>query len=445
MARRQVAVDGMIGNCTRGWIRLAAKTLPVLPGKIYDQKTLDLLFGTCWITYFISYLGRLNYAASMVEIGADMNYATSMLGLIATIMFVCYGAGQLIGGIIGDYLPPRVMALCGVAISALCNLAAGLSGSYLLLAVVWGVNGLAQSLIWSPILRLFSMYMPEQALYKACVNIQSSCAVGTCLTYLLTAGIVALSGWRVIFLFSGILLAAAAVWWQIAIRRVERYDEQHGKQTASQTAAPEETAAKPANLWKLMLTSGALGTLLPIVAMGMLKDGVVTWMPEYASGNFGTSSAFSIFITAFLPLVNLCGVYIITPLRKKMPNEQSIAVLMFGVGGAAIAALMLAGSKSLLLTVVLFAIVTSCTTGCNTALISLMPTAFVRYGRTSASVGILNACCYVGSALSGYGIGLLAEKGGWSSVQILWLVCCAASVLICLALAPVWKRFKEQK
>ena len=77
---------------------VAAKTLPALPGKIYDRKTLNLLFGTCWITDFISYLGRLNYAASMVEIGADMGYSTSMLGLIATIMFICYGAGQLVGG-----------------------------------------------------------------------------------------------------------------------------------------------------------------------------------------------------------------------------------------------------------------------------------------------------------------------------------------------------------
>lgn len=421
---------------------MAVKSAPVMPGKIYDQKMLHLLFGTCWVVYFLSYMGRLNYAASMVEIGADMGYSTSMLGLISTIMFICYGAGQLAGGIVGDYLSPRIMAFTGVAISAAGNIIAGFSQNFVLLAIIWGVNGLGQSLIWSPMVRLFSMYMPQQVLYKALVNIQSSCAIGTCATYLLTAGLIALSGWRTMFFLSGILLAAAAVWWHFSISKVERFSAEFGHHSSDEAEAPA-AASSSQSLWKLFLASGVIATLLPVMGMGLLKDGVMTWVPEYAVGSFGASPAFSIFLTAFLPLVNLSGVYIITPLRKKMPNEQHIAALMFALAGVAVLLLMLVGSKSLALTILLFAIVTSCMTGCNTALISLMPAAFVRWGRTSAAVGVMNAFCYVGSALSGYGIGLLAEKAGWGGAQILWLAACGAGALICLVVAPIWQRFKK--
>ncbi len=427
---------------------MTASTAGKTPAKIYNMSILHLLFGTCWATYFLSYMGRLNYAASMVEIGADMGYTTSMLGLVATIMFISYGVGQLIGGILGDYLPPKVMALCGTVVSAACNLIVAFSGNFTLLAVAWGVNGLAQSLIWSPILRLFSMYMPDGVLYKSLVNIQSSCALGTCVTYLLAAGLVAISGWRTMFFVSGGLLAAVSVWWFVAIGKVERFSASLPAPVSATAAAPAAAQADgPApkgSLWQILWSSGVILTLIPMAAMGILRDGVMTWVPEYAVGSFGASPAFSIFLTAFLPLLNLSGVYAITPLRKKMSNEQHIAALMFGIAGAAVAGLVLFGGKNLILTILLFAIITSAMTGCNTAIISLMPAAFTKWGRTSASGGILNAFCYVGSAVSGYGIGLLAEKAGWGAAQVFWLASCGLGLLICLFVAPWWKRFKEK-
>lgn len=426
---------------------MASKALPVQPGKIHNKKITTLLFITCWVTYFLSYMGRYNYAAAMVAVGADMGYSTSQLGLVATMLFVTYGVGQVVGGIAGDYLSPRTMAFCGVGISAVCNIIAGSSQSYGMLLVAWGFNGAAQSLIWLPILNLFSMYMPEDVLARAAVNIQSSCACGSCVTYVLTAGLVAAGSWRIIFFIAGTMLAAAAIWWQFAVRKVEKYSEQYGVRTEkaspdrSSDAVPQQTMG----VWKILVTSGAMATLIPLICMGLLRDGINTWVPEYAVTTFGSSASLSIFLTAFLPLINLCGVYVIPALRRKFSNEQHLAALMYAVSGISVLALMLFGKVNLILTIVLFALVTSSMSGCNTALISLMPTVFARWGRTSSIGGILNAATYVGSALSGYGIGLLAEKAGWGAAQILWLVVCLLSVAMCLGIAPVWKKFKEQK
>ena len=46
--------------------------------------------------------------------------------------------------------------------------------------------------------------------------------------------------------------------------------------------------------------------------------------------------------------------------------------------------------------------------------------------------GILNGCCYVGSTISGYGLGAVASNFGWNSVFVLLVVLCAVAVVISL-------------
>jgi sugar phosphate permease len=44
--------------------------------------------------------------------------------------------------------------------------------------------------------------------------------------------------------------------------------------------------------------------------------------------------------------------------------------------------------------------------------------------------GILNGCCYVGSTISGYGLGAVASNSGWNSVFVLLAVLCAVAVVV---------------
>lgn len=68
-----------------------------------------------WLVYFSQYFGRYNYAASMVAIGQKQGWDTALLGLIASIIFVTYGFGQLFTGWLGDRLNPKAMIFVGCA------------------------------------------------------------------------------------------------------------------------------------------------------------------------------------------------------------------------------------------------------------------------------------------------------------------------------------------
>ena len=67
-----------------------------------------------WIVYFTNYFLRYNYTAAMVVIGQAEGLDMNELGLIASILFVTYGFGQLISGFLGDRLNPKAMIFAGL-------------------------------------------------------------------------------------------------------------------------------------------------------------------------------------------------------------------------------------------------------------------------------------------------------------------------------------------
>lgn len=79
--------------------------------KLQSQKMQKLLFWLCWIAYFSTYLGRLNYSAGLTEIIRAEGYDKGAAGLIGTAFFCSYGIGQLFSGFMGDKWKPQKMIL----------------------------------------------------------------------------------------------------------------------------------------------------------------------------------------------------------------------------------------------------------------------------------------------------------------------------------------------
>ena len=81
--------------------------------------------------------------------------------------------------------------------------------------------------------------------------------------------------------------------------------------------------------------------------------------------------------------------------------------------------------------------------GVNVILVSMIPPYFKNSGNVSAVSGLLNACTYVGSALSSYGIALVAQGGGWGAVLWLWAAVALAGTALSLGCRKRWWRFRR--
>lgn len=400
------------------------------------------LFFLCWVAYFSTYICRLNYSAVMPEISAAGLYGESQIAAVSSAFFICYGAGQLFSGSIGDRISPRIMIFWGVAISAISNiLIFFFYDSFAALLLLWGINGAVQSMVWSPVLRVAGEYFCEKEKNKFGIDISTTVPLGTLASYGVSLVTVLVLPWRFVFLTCGAVVLLAAIYWWLGTKRVMRR-----LQANPSGDAPEGYASlQLKKLFKLLLSCGVLLALVSIVIQGTLKDSVTQWIPTFLSQGYHTGTGVSLALTMILPIINVTGAYFAKALFKKLPNEMTVSAVFFAVAGVFLILLTMFGQKNLVLALVCMAGVTNCMFAINVMLITMVPLRFSVYGRVSTVAGLLNATAYIGCGVLNLAAGSLLEHGGdWHALFVLWLALAWVAVAVTLVCAGLWKRFSKK-
>lgn len=401
--------------------------------KIESPKVSQLLFLLCWFAYFTSYIGRLNYSSAMTAMIQEAVLTKSQAGFISMVYFFAYGIGQFCNGMLGDRFHPGKMIFTGLAIAAGANLCMGFVSGFGAMAVVWGINGYAQAMIWPPVIRIFAEMVSREQKMKFCVNIVSSQVVGTLASYLLAAVVMWLIGWRAVFGAAAICLCVMAVIWILGFGKIEKCGKDPEEETAD-VDNDESTAANTVNAGKQAWRgSGILMVLFPVLIHGMLKDGVTTWVPTYITETFLTSPAFSILVTTVLPIVNLTGAYLAQYLYQKCKKQEAVAaVWLFLIAVLALTGIWIGKDTSMILTIVLFAMTTVSMMGVNTIFVNFFPLRYEAIGKVSTVSGFMNGMAYVGTAVSTFTIGVLVEQKGWNVTIGSWVVMTFLALVVCM-------------
>lgn len=402
--------------------------------KINEKHMAFVLFALCWAAYFTSYIGRLNYSSAMPEMLRLSVLDKSQAGFISMAYFFAYGIGQLINGFLGDKMHPRKMIFTGLFLAGVMNIVMGFMNSFGTMAVFWCANGFLQSMIWPPILRIFAEMLNEAARVRYSIHITSTMALGTLTSYLLSAIMLEVFGWRAVFFAAATVMCTVAVVFQIRFRAVEQYASEHGEPHEDEAERAGTKTSVPFS--KVLIGSGLFMILIPVIVHGVLKDGVTSWVPTYIQEIFHTSPSFSILITTVLPIVNLTGAYAAQFMYQKFFRKQEIRTVafFFVIATAALAGLWKFGDVSVVVTVVLLGIITASMMAVNTLVVNLLPLHFVKMGRAATVSGFLNSMAYLGTAISTFTIGIMVESSGWNRTILGWLIMTAAAMLICFLL-----------
>ncbi|MBQ2775401.1 MAG: MFS transporter [Clostridia bacterium] len=403
------------------------------------------LFVACWIVYCASYLGRINYSAALTAIVADGVFPKSQAGLIGTVYFFCYGFGQIISGILGDKISPYKMITTGLICTSCANLLMPMcTSSHVLMSIVWGFNGISQSMLWTPILFIISNVIVPEHRQKACLYIAASFPVGSFLSYIISTLCIRFASWRFAFIVPAvIILCVLAVWITVSIRA----NKLLGYKKVIEKSAVNENKADKSPMGKLIISSGAAIICLGILIHGMLKDGVTSWVPTLITEEYEVPVFFSVLLSTLLPIVNLSGAWFSTKLFEKVfkDNEMAVTAFCFALSLIPLAGLVFVGKYSIVICVILFALFTSLIVAINHMFITLIPVRFAKYGKASTMGGIFNATTYIGCALSTYGFGAVSEKLGWTATVIFWLILGTLGVISCLSVMKKYKKFVTSK
>lgn len=396
-----------------------------------------ILFLLCWISYFSTYIGRQNYSAVMAEIIQAEGYLNRTCGLVGTGFFICYGAGQIISGFLGDRYSPKWLIFIGISISAFINGIMSLLHSPHSMVIAWCFNGAAQSMTWSPILRVFSEYLPADQQKKACVNIATTYPAAVFLTYPMCSLLVYSLGWRSVFVVTCVFMGLVSLLWIGGFTWIEKKLGSRSLEKSAQTASRTEPFSfTPSLILLLSLISGSL------IIQGALRDGITNWVPAYLSSTYNVGTFVAIFATSVLPFINLFGVYAANMIFKGgKRDEVHTSGILFGAAFVFLICLCLTEGSHLLVSLLFFSLATSCMMGINVMLVSFVPTSFIRWGRVSTVSGLLNSTVYIGSSIATYGLGAVADIYGWSMLIRCLGVSALGGVVLCILARPKWQKF----
>lgn len=408
---------------------------------LQSEKYSKLIFIACFAVFSASYIGRTNFSAALPTIISNGLFTKTQAGIIGSAFFFVYGAFQIINGFLGDKISPFKMIITGTFLSSVTNLLMTFCTTNLQMALVWGFNGFALSLLWVAIIKILANIINDDMRAKACLNINSTLPVGTISAYLFSSLTSRFLSWKYLFYVPSAILLIACVFFTISSLIVKPHITER-----EIIADIPQTKKTKGSLMPLLLTTGIF-ILMPAVTLhGALKEGITTWVPTMITEVYSTAPSFSVFLSILLPVANIIGVYTITPVYNKIfkKDELKTGVALLLLAIIPLSLLIFMQNLSAVASVSLFSVATTCFYCFNYMTITLIPAHFSYCGKTATLTGIMNATAYIGYASASYGFGVISDKIGWNGSVFVWLGLLAATLLITLCALGKWKKFKEK-
>ena len=390
-----------------------------------DRRRAAYIILIAWLAYLISYLGRSDYSACILEIVSTTGTDRTTAGMVSSVFALCNAFGQLASGFVMKKVAPlKVIAveLCSVCV---INFLFPLTDSFWVMAILWGINGAMQATLLCGVTQIFACTLKEPYLSRGAVLMNTIGAVAGLFNYILSFVLIRYFSWRAVFFAVGAMLAAMAVLWLTVMPRLTKVRLETPDIPANVKSAPKTS------LYTILSRYGTVYVIIGAFFVGGLRESVSLWIPSYMSETFSLSTDVSTLITAVVPCLQVCGALLGGVIGRRCKTLQIPACVAFGIAAFCLMMIRLLGSFSPVVTIGVFAINAISMTAALTFLLSLFPVRYVSSGSVAMLVGIINFSVHAGDFAASMGIGWLSGFG-WGTAFLTLCAAAASGGVICL-------------
>lgn len=413
--------------------------------KLQKGGAVGILIFLCWLVYSVSYLGKVNYSANINSVIEFYSISRAEAGLAPTFFFFAYGIGQVVNGILCKKYNIKWMIFLSLASSSIINLIIAVSTNFAIIKWLWMINGFALSMLWPTLIRLLSESLPQKDLGRASVIMGTTVASGTLVIYACSSVYTFFDHFKLAFYtaaFTGLLVA---LFWIYLYKRVvsNAKDEKTNEETAKKEQETESNIKKKTGNQTFIF---GMIFILCVCAVGinLVKDGLTTWLPAILKEEYSVTGSVAILLSVFLPVVAIFGNMFALKTHHKLPDYivhcgvfflAILALIGVAIGGLVV--------KHMLLMLVAVIVASFLASSLNSLLTSVFPMLMRDKLNSGLCAGVLNGCCYLGSTVSSYGIGAIADNFGWKMMFWCLLAFCFLECAICLIYAFVKRITKK--
>lgn len=379
------------------------------------KRTLHI-FALCYFAYTAIYIARVNLSMAAPQLREMQVLTDAQYGILGSAFSIIYALGRLITGNISDRKPPVLLICTGLILSGISNLCIGFLPPFIAILLLWCVNALAQSMLWSCVLCVLSAIYDIPTAKKRISVMVTAVATGNILGILLPVILIENLGCSWAFIAPGILTLVAATAVFFTIRTIP---------------APSENVQQPhKNIWELLKNPSLRIALIPTFFHGVVKDNVTLWMTVFFIDRYGVNLFQSAYSVLLIPVVGLVGRLLYPPIYRLCHNRENLVSILAFLGCLAAASSLCVEKLPIFAATVALSVVYAAVSIVNTSFLSIYPMSFASSGNVASVSGIMDFCTYLGAGAASVIYGLVVEHFGYLPMFLSWAVLSLMSVVL---------------
>lgn len=414
---------------------------------VEDKKHLRKLqwsvFLSATIGYGLYYVCRLSLSVVKKPLVDGGILTENELGVVGSALFFAYAVGKFANGFLADRVNIKRFMAIGLLISALVNITLGFSHSFWAFVILWGVNGWAQSMGAPASVVGLSRWFTDKERGSYYGFWSASHNIGEALTFIATAFVVSIAGWRWGFEAAGIAGLIGAV---IIMLFLHDSPTSKGlipimpsKELDKSVGATQLEVLKNPFIWILALSSAC---------MYISRYAINSWGIFFLENEKSYTSVEASSIIAVSSVCGIIGTVLSGVLSDKLfKGNRNMPALIFGIGNTIAIALFVLVPKGYfaidIFSMILFGLsigVLICYLG------GLMAVDIAPKKASGAALGVIGIASYIGAGVQDILSGSLIGDSktmtdgiaayDFSSIRYFWIGAAALSFILC---ASLWK------
>ena len=375
--------------------------------------------------YLFFYNGRQNINLVMTQLAEDFNSTTAAFGVVSSSLFWCYAFGQLINGRLGAFFGYKRFMIIGVVGSTVLNVLISFQHSIPVIAVLWGLNGYFQSMVWSNGLGVINKWWPSEkrGFSTGLATFFSGMAqVVTYLSVLLSLQLNPEWSWRAAFRYPMIPLVISLVFFVLFFKNSPSeigFSESEKEKSDSETDLERDIREKGYLYpYKLLFSEPKVIVFCLISAIaGVGRYGLLTWIPTYFVEQHGLAIKDGIFSSILLPFGQACAMFIFPIITDKLLKGKREPMLIIASTITIVGMLVFpfitnqAVASIMLFLLGVFAMVTG--------VIWTIAGDIGGKALSSTVIGIFDWAVYMGAAVQAVFFGFVKDTFGWTAIFVI--------------------------
>lgn len=362
----------------------------------------------CIATYLASYVTRNILSVSTPEMIKEAFFTKEYTGLLSSICFIFYAAGQLINGFIGDRVHPKYMIIMGLGISSVSTFVIPIFDNRILHFTAFALIGFGLSMLRGPLMKVISENTAATHARMICTLFSMAGFAGPLIASILSI----FFKWRAVFTATGVISVIITVLAVAAITTLEKRGEIRFVPKYDKGIAGILNVFKLEDFIFYMLIS----------AIGEIAGSSITfWIPTYTTEHLGfsndaASTIYSVvsFSTLFTPFITLL-IY-----EKLIRNGIKLALVMYVISAVFFIAVRFTAAPVLNVSMLIIAKVAAA------AASSIVWSAYIpglaRSGKVSSANGVMDAAGYVMASIANVLFSTFVGRLGWGGIVNMWYI-----------------------